>query len=158
MAQFGNAASWSFDPAALVGDSPSYEAVAEIVNIDFGGIAADALDSTVHGNLWRTRTPGLKDAGTVTVGVRFTTTEASHEGVLDAVGVLCAHKFSFPSASGDSDGFVVECDGIVTSAAPSAPHDNLLNLNVTIQLSGVPTVTFETVDGGGDGGGGGGGS
>lgn len=143
MAQFANEAKWGFDPAELTGGSPTYTDVAEIVSIDFGGIAADALDSTVHGDSWRTRVPGLKDAGTVTIGVRLTSDEVTHESILDEVGTMCAHRFIFPSVTGSGAGITITVDGMITSAAPVAPHDGLMDMSVTVQLSGQPTIVTE---------------
>jgi hypothetical protein len=140
MAQFGNEATWGFDPAAVIAGSPSYVDVAELVSISFSGIAADALESTVHGQAWRTRTPGLKDAGTVTIEVRLDPSQITHEAVIDEVGVLMAHRFQFPDSSGNPGGIIITTDGIITSASLTAPHDDLLSMSVTVQLSGEPNI------------------
>jgi hypothetical protein len=141
MALFGNQATWGFDPASVISGSPSYTNVAELVSINFDGIAADALDSTVHGQAWRTRVPGLKDAGTVTIEVRLDPTQTTHESVINEVGTLMAHRFQFPDSDGDPGGIIITTNGIITSASLSAPHDDLLSMSVTVQLSGAPGIT-----------------
>jgi hypothetical protein len=140
MAQFGNQATWGFDPAAVLAGSPSYVDVAELVSINFDGISADALESTVHGQSWRTRVPGLKDAGTVTIEVRLDPSQITHEAVIDEVGTLMAHRFQFPDSTGTPGGIIITTNGIITSASLSAPHDDLLSMSVTVQLSGEPNI------------------
>jgi len=140
MAQFGNQATWGFDPDALIAGSPAYVDVAEIVSINFDGISADALESTVHGDTFRTRVPGLKDAGTVTIEVRLDPSQVTHEAVIDEVGTLMANRFQFPDSTGNPGGIVITTNGIITSASLSAPHDDLLSMSVTVQLSGEPNI------------------
>lgn len=137
-----NAAIWAVDWTSTISGSPSYTNVGEIVEVNFGGITADALDDTVHGNAWRTFTAGLKNGGTVDVTARFG--PATHAALLDNVGVKAAHKFTFPKEdSSASAALSIEWDGILTSVGLAAPHDNLLEATVTLTLSGAPTVTDE---------------
>jgi predicted secreted protein len=145
MAQFGNGVTWRFDPDDILTGSPSYgTAIDGVVGLDLSGPSTDLLDSTVHGETWRTRVSGLKDGGTASITVRFETNDATHKAIRDAVGVLCAHKFTFPLAvSTNSTPFSWANDAIIQNYSISAPHDGLLEMNVTLQLSGPPTFVEE---------------
>ena len=143
--QFGNGVTWQFDPAALVGGTPDYgTAIAEVTSIDFSGSTTDLLDSTVHGEAWRTRVPGLSDGGTASITVRFTTNNATHKAIRDARGVLCAHKFTFPKAlSSNATPFSWANNAIIQTFSIVAPHDGLLEMTVSLQFSGPPVIVEE---------------
>ena len=145
MAQFGNGVTWQFDPLKVLAQTPAYgTAIGSLVSLDFSGPQIDLLDSTVHGELWRTRVSGLKDGGTASITVRFQTNDATHKAVRDAQGVLCAHKFTFPKAvSTNTIPFSWANNAIVENYSISAPHDGLLEMTVAIQLSGAPTFIEE---------------
>lgn len=145
MAQFGNGVTWQFDPLKLLTGSPSYgTAIAGVVSLDFSGPTSDVLDSTVHGETWRTRVSGLKDGGTASVTVRFQTNSVTQKAVRDAVGILCAHRFTFPKAvSTNGTAFSWANNAIITNYSVTAPHDGLLEMNVSLQLSGAPTFVEE---------------
>lgn len=145
MGQFGNGVTWSYDATALVGGTPSYTAVAEVYDVSFGGITADTHDVTAHADAWRAFVAGLKDAGEATMSVRMETDDATHKAVLDDVGKgPGAHKFEWPlNVSTNLTPFSIECNAIVTSASPNGPHDDILDLSVTIKFSGSPTITAE---------------
>ena len=146
MGQYANGVTYGFDSASLVGDSPTYENVGEIYNVAFGGMTADAIDTTVHGDTWRNFEAGLRDAGSITLGVRFSADETVHKSLLDQIGTKCAHKVEFPLADASSTTpFSIEVDGIVQTAAIEGPHDGLLDMTVTLKLSGSPTITAEAV-------------
>jgi predicted secreted protein len=145
VAQFGNGVTWQFDPLKLLTQTPSYgTAIGDLVSLDLSGPAIDMLDSTVHGETWRTRVAGLKDGGTASVTVRFETNDATHKAVRDNVGVLCAHKFTFPKAvASNSTPFSWANNAIIQNYSIAAPHDGLLEMNVSLQLSGAPTFVEE---------------
>lgn len=145
MAQFGNGVTWQFDSDKVLSETPTYEtAIGSVVSLDFSGPQIDLLDSTVHGETWRTRVAGLKDGGTASITVRFETNDATHKAVRDAQGVLCAHKFTFPKAvSTNSTPFSWANDAIIENYSISAPHDGLLEMTVSLQLSGPPTFVEE---------------
>jgi len=145
MAQFGNGVTWQFDPLKILPETPSYgTAIAGVASLDLSGPSTDLLDSTVHGEEWRTRVSGLKDGGTASVTVRMETNAATHKAVRDAVGILCAHKFTFPKAvSTNTTPFSWANNAIIQNYSISAPHDGLLEMSVSLQLSGAPTFVEE---------------
>lgn len=145
MAQFGNGITWQFDPTKLLAGTPSYgTAIAGIESIDLSGPSTDLLDSTVHGEAWRTRVSGLKDGGTATITVRMQTNDATQKTIRDNVGVLCAHKFTFPKAvTTNTTPFSWANNGIIQNYSISGPHDDLLEMTVNLQLSGAPTFVEE---------------
>lgn len=139
---YGNETTLGVDFTDVIGGSPTYADVGELVSVGFGGFMADSLDTTVHGDEWRTRIAGLKDAGTLDATVRFQ--PETHADLLDNVGTLCAWKVTFPKEDATSTtALQIEVDGFITSVGPTAPHDGLLEATVTIQLSGEPDITDE---------------
>ena len=146
MAEFANGAKWSIDPEAVVADeeaNKTYVDIAEIVNIDLAGPTADTLDVSVHDDKWRRFVGGLASAGTAQMDVRFTTDEATHEQVMSLIGRSnpFAMKITGPPPEDEQiDPWVFECDGFITSAAPSFPHDGVASMNVQVQFSGEPIL------------------
>lgn len=145
MAQFGNGVTWQFDPTKQLAGTPAYgTAVGAVTGLDLSGPTTDLLDSTVHGETWRTRVSGLKDGGTASVTIRFETNNVTHKAVRDAVGILCAHKFTFPKkVSTNTTPFSWANDAIIQNYSISAPHDGILEMTASLQLSGAPTFVEE---------------
>jgi predicted secreted protein len=145
MAQFGNGVTWQFDATKKLAETPTYgTAIGEITAVNLSGPTTDLLDSTVHGDAWRTRVSGLKDGGTAAITVRFEVDNVTHKAVRDAVGVLCAHKFTFPLAvSTNLTPFSWANDAIIQNYSVSAPHDGIMEMTVNLQLSGAPTFVEE---------------
>ena len=146
MAQFGNGVTWRFDPAEVLPGTPPYgTAIGSLVSLDFTGPQIDLLDSTVHGETWRTRVSGLRDGGTANITIRFQTNDTTHLQVRNGHGVLCAHSFTFPFAdSGNTTPFEWRNNAIIENYSISAPHDGLLEMTVSLQLSGPPTFVEES--------------
>lgn len=141
---YANTTTWAADFAALIGGSPTYTAVGDIVSIDFSGMTADTLDVSVHGSTWREYVPGLKDGGTITITARFG--PETHATLLDNVGTKSAHRFTFPKeTSTNAVALQIEWNAIVSSVGLAAPHDGLLEASVTLQTSGAPTITDEAL-------------
>lgn len=145
MAQFGNGVTWQFDPTKEIDGSPTYgTAIAGIVSLDLSGPTTDLLDSTVHGETWRTRVSGLKDGGTASITVKLDIDDVTQKTIRDNVGVHCAHKFTFPLATAaNTIPFSWANNAIIQNYSVTAPHDGLLEMSVTLQLSGAPTFVEE---------------
>lgn len=145
MAEFANGATWGFDSTATVAGSPSptYVDVAEIVNITLNGPNADTLDVSVHDDKWRRFVGGLAAAGTATMELRFTSTEVTHIDVMNLIGrsTPFAHRIRGPVLEDSgADRWEFECDGFITQASPSFPHDGMASMSVTVQFSGEPVL------------------
>ena len=145
MAQFGNGVTWQFDATTLISGSPTYgTAIGGIVSIDLSGPTTDLLDSTVHGESWRTRVSGLKDGGTATITVRLDLGDTTQKTVRDNIGTLGAHRFTFPKkVSTNAIPFSWANNAIIQSYSMNAPHDGLLEMTVNLQLSGAPVFIEE---------------
>lgn len=142
MAQFGNATVYAVDYNDVIGGTPSYTAVASITGLDLSGPSTDLLDGTEHGDEWRERVGGLTDAGTLTATARFDT--VSHAALLAHLGTLFAHRVTFPKRTGPVGApFSIASDGYLTGVGISAPHDGLLEANITVQLTGEPVIVEE---------------
>lgn len=145
MGQFGNGITWQFDATRLVGAGPVYAtAIAGIESIELSGPSADLLDSTVHGEDWRTRVSGLKDGGTATISVRMQTNNATQKTIRDNIGVLCAHRFTFPKrVAANATPFSWANNAIIQNYSVSGPMDDLLEMTINLQLSGPPVFVEE---------------
>ena len=145
MAEFANGATWGIDPDAVIADTepePTYVDVGEIVNIDLNGPIADTLDVSVHDDQWRRFVGGLANAGTATMEVRFDSGEATHKQVMGLIGrsTPFAMRIQGPEPELGGDRWLFECDGFITSAAPSFPHDGVASMSVAVQFSGEPIL------------------
>jgi len=142
VAQFANESIYSVDFTEVLAGSPSYTDVGQVHTIALSGPTTDLLDGTAHGDEWRERVDGLKDAGTLTVTVRFRTD--THVDLLDNISTLCAHKVTFPKITGPTgDPLSIESDGYITGVSVNAPHDGLFEATITVQLTGEPVITEE---------------
>lgn len=145
MAEFANGATWGFDSTASINDSaaPTYVDVAEIVNINLDGPNQDTLDVSVHDDQWRRFVGGLAAAGTATMELRFTSTEVTHRDVMNLIGrsTPFAMRIRGPVLEDSgADRWSFECDGFITNAAPSFPHDGVASMSVNVQFSGEPIL------------------
>lgn len=139
---YANETTYGVDFTKLVAGTPTYVAIGELVSVAVGGITADSLDTTVHGDEWRTRISGLKDAGTLDLTLRFM--PESHAALLDNVGTLCAHRVVFPKEdSTNLQALTMEFDGFISNLGVTSPHDGLLEATLTVQLSGAPVIDDE---------------
>ncbi len=139
---YANQTKWEVDFSRLLAGTPTYVKIGDVISIDFGGLTSDTLDSSVHGDAWRSYVAGLKDGGTVSMTVRFG--PKTHADLLDNVGTKCANQWTFPlETSTNVTPLGIEWDGIIQTVGVAAPHDGLLEASVTVQLSGAPTITDE---------------
>jgi hypothetical protein len=137
-----NGTTWEVDFSAVISGTPSYTAIGEIVSVDIDGITADVLDASSHGSTWRQKVAGIKDAGSATITVRFG--PETHADLLDNIGTLCAHQFTFPvETSTNTTPLSIEWDGIIETVSVNASFEGLLEATVNVALTGAPTITDE---------------
>lgn len=125
---------WAMDPTGAT----SYTDVADVTEISVLDISVDTIESTVHGSAgqWRTYITGMKDAGELKMSINYD--PAVHGTILSAIGTDgISHEITLP----DAGAAVVTFKGIITGFSVGAPMDDKLSGEVTIKVSGAPTVT-----------------
>jgi predicted secreted protein len=117
----------------------SYDAVAEVTNIDLLDVDVEDLDVTSHDSPeeWREFIGGLKDGGELSFEINFD--PAVHAELLDLLGVTRDHKLVLPAAADDAE---VDFQGHISSLSAAAPHDDKLSATASVKVSGKPTITI----------------
>lgn len=144
--QFANGFVVEYDTEADIDTStPSWTELGEIYDVSGPSLSADALDGTAHGDSWRQFVGGLKDGGEVTLGIRMKTDEDTHQEVRDEIGNKFLWRVRFPESAGSvTQPLEVKFDAVMTGWEPAGPHDDLLDLSVTLKVSGQPAWTDES--------------
>lgn len=119
-------------------DGVHYVNVADVTEVGVLDASAETIDTTAHDTPdgWRTFVGGVKDAGELKMNINYD--PAVHGTIFDLLGEDgVSHKVTLT----DSGAAVVTFDGIVTGFSVGAPYDDKLSGEVTIKVSGKPTVT-----------------
>jgi predicted secreted protein len=122
-----------------------FTTIAEVVEITPPALKRESIDATSHSsaNAWHEKLKGLKDAGQVTFSINYQPANATH-GV--GVGGLLGDFSNDSTISNwkliftDSGPTAWVFPGFVTSFAPKAPLNGRLTADVTIEISGMPTL------------------
>lgn len=129
----------AFGTLLKIGDEAgtSFDAVAEVTNIDFMDVSADDLDVTSHDSedAWREFLAGLKDGGELSMDLNFD--PSIHANLLSLVGVTRNMQVTFPTGVDEK----VEFEGYIKSLSGSAPVDDKLSASASVKVSGPVTIT-----------------
>jgi len=125
------------------GEPETFTTIAEVTDISGPSLSADTIDVTSHDSPggYREFIQGLKDAGEVTFTINFIPTEATHDastGLLKDYndGTLRNFQLVFPDPGNTTWSFAA----VVTGFEPSEPTDDKLSADVTLKISGQPTL------------------
>lgn len=117
--------------------------IAEVRNITGPGPTMDTVDATHLGSPggWEESIAGVLRAGEVTFELNYIPTEATHKATGGLLGDLKNKtkrnfKLLFPDASITTWSF----SAWVTRFEPGTPHDDKLVANVTLKITGQPTL------------------
>lgn len=118
--------------------------VAEVNDISGPGLSRDNIEVTHHqsANRWREFIKGLKDGGEVTFSVNYIPTNATHNVAAGMLGdfsnetTVDTWSLVFPDTGATTWSF----PGFITSWEPAEPIDDKLSADVTIKVSGQPTL------------------
>jgi hypothetical protein len=145
MAQFANGVVVKVDYANTISGTPVYVTIGEVYDVSLGGLTADTIDATAHGDKWRAFIAGLKDGGDVTLSIHHETNTTAHANLFDNVGTgPFAMKLEWPiNNSSNTTPFSITTDAILTAVTPNAPHDDDLDLSATFKFTGTPIITDE---------------
>lgn len=144
MAQFGNGIVAEYDVAAtLATATPTFVTLGELYDVGGPSLSADALDASVHGDAWRKFIGGLRDAGEVSLSCRAEADNLTQQNLRDNMGKTFLWRLSFPLTAGATTPLRVEVDAVLTGFEMTGPHDDLLDLTVTLKASGEPEWSAE---------------
>lgn len=117
-------------------DGTTFTSMAEVIDINGPGLAADAVETThtESTNGWREFIGGLKDAGEITVTCNFRPDNASNDTLRGYIGSLEYYRIAWVGLTER-----VTCQGILTGYSPQAPLGDKMTVDLTIKLSGEPT-------------------
>lgn len=123
--------------------SETFTTIGELRNISGPSLSADVVDVSTHASpgAYREKIATLLDAGEITFTVNYIPTTATHNAT---TGILATYKnrtlrnwqLVFPDGSSTTWSF----SGFVTGFQPSEPVDGELSADITITLSGQPTL------------------
>ena len=120
--------------------SESFTTIAEVTNIGGPGLALAATSHSSAG--WQEFVGGLLDGGEVTFSINYVPTHATHNAttglIADMVNrTLRNFQIVFPNVGATTWSFAA----LVTGFDPSEPVDEVLTADVTLKLSGQPTLS-----------------
>lgn len=127
------------------GGSPTetFTTIAEVTEISGPSLALDVIDVTSHDSTggWREKIGGLLDGGEVTFTINYLPSNATHNATTGLLRDLKNRtkrnfKLVFPDAGSSTWSFTA----LVTSFEPSEPIDDRLTADVTLSITGQPTL------------------
>jgi hypothetical protein len=147
MAQFAGGAKLFLDYNSLIGGTPSYVEVGEVVDITGPTTSADQLDASIHGDLWRHYLPGLRDGGEISVSIRAEAGNAPQLTMLGSVGAgPFALKIEWPlKVSTNTVPRKVEADVFLANVDVGLPHDGLATMDVVFKITSSPAWAEEAL-------------
>lgn len=118
--------------------------IGEVFDISGPGLSREEIEVTHHtsANRWREFIKGLKDAGEVTFSINYIPTNSTHAaatGILDDFAddtVIDTWSIVFPDSGATTWSF----PAFLTSFEPAMPIDDRLTADVTLKISGQPTL------------------
>jgi len=125
------------------GTSESFTTIAEVSDIKGPKLSLDPIDVTNHSSAeaWREFVGGLLDAGEVSLSINFMPADATHDystGIISKLTDRGKHNFQmvFPDDGNTTWSFTA----LVTAFESSEPIDDKLAADVTLKITGKPTL------------------
>ena len=118
--------------------SPTFTAIANVTEIEGPEFERETIDVTAHDspNGYREWLGGLKDGGEVSLTVNYD--PGDHDAIFDDLGDTVArdYKVVWPGGIGNW-----AFKAFLTGFSPSAPIDDKLSAELTLKVTGAPTIT-----------------
>jgi len=124
------------------GDPGTFVNIGQVRELSGPSFSLDTAEATVMaGSGWKEYLPTLRDGGEVSLTVAFDPTLATHDASTGLLSLLVSgtkrrFKLLFPSPLTVSWTF----EGYVTSFEPSFPIDDVMTADITIKVTGQPTL------------------
>tara|TARA_Y100000593_G_scaffold34712_1_gene68167 strand:+ start:4349 stop:4789 length:441 start_codon:yes stop_codon:yes gene_type:complete len=145
MGQFANGITVGYDFSKLVGATPTYVTLGELTDVSGPNPVIDTLESTAHGTTSRTYLPGMYDGGDVTFTCRMEADDDTQLNFWKITNLRKIHawRIQLPFQSASTTKFAIEWDGVTTGSSMSGPFDGLLDMTLSVKVSGGFTITDE---------------
>lgn len=121
----------------------SYTTIAEVTDIGGPSMSLDPIDVTSHDSTaaYREFIGGLLDAGEVTLTINYVPTAGTHDATTGLIADMVARvvrnfKLVFPDSGTTTWTFAA----LITAFESAEPIDDKLSADVTLKLSGQPTL------------------
>lgn len=126
------------------GGSPeSFATIAEVTDLNPPALALETNDVTSHDSAqhWREFIGSLLDGGDVSFTINYIPTATTHNATAGLIADLKNRtrrnwQIVFPDGSSTTWSFAA----LVTAFEPAAPIDDRLTANITLKVTGVPTL------------------
>ncbi len=125
------------------GEPENFTTIAQVTDIGGPELSLETLETTNHSSAdgWREYIGGLLDGGEVNLSLNFIPTESTHNAstglIKDMVDrVVRNFQMVFPDTGNTTWSFAA----LVTSFSPAAPIDEKLSAEVTLKVTGKPTL------------------
>lgn len=122
--------------------------IAEVISINGMSLKLDTVDVTTHQSPggWKEYIGVSKDAGEISFEINYVPADATHDDTTGLIWdidnrVIRSFHLVFPDNAADASKTCWKFSGLVTSFAPTAPHDGKLSAAVSVKVSGVPILT-----------------
>lgn len=134
-----NAFGTVFERAEGVG----WEALGSMGDLEGPSRSREALETTAHDSPdgYREFIKGLKDGGEVTMTVNYDPRETSHQSLDDDYENDENVNYRIRLLPDTPDEYTWAFSGIITDLGDSYPVDDIMERDVTIKISGKPTLT-----------------
>ena len=145
MGQFANGIIVGYDFSKIVSATPTYVTLGERTDLSGPNPVIDALETTAHGTTSRTHVPGMYDGGDVTLTCRAEADDDTQLNFWKITNLRKIHAFriQLPFKSASTTKFAIEFAGLTTGSSLSGPFDGLLDMTLTVKVSGNFTITDE---------------
>jgi predicted secreted protein len=120
-----------------------FTTIAEVTNIGGPGLALDPIDVTSHGSTagWREFIGGLLDGGEVSMTINYVPTAGTHDATTGLIADKVARTVrNFQLVFPDSGNTTWSFSALVASFEPGEPVDAQLSAEVTLKVTGQPTL------------------
>lgn len=124
-------------------NTETWTTIAEVRDLSGPNFSRGTIETTNHDSpgAWKEYILGTKENGEVSFGVNFVPTNDTHDPYYGLVkdfqhNVLRTYQLIFPDATTTTWGFT----GYLTAFGTTAPVEGVLAANISIKLSGAPTL------------------
>jgi predicted secreted protein len=123
--------------------SGSFATVANVSDISGPGRSRDAIEVTAHdsANQYREFVKGLKDGGEVTITINYDPAQSTHADLDADFEEDELRDYQVVILPGDDDEHTWEFSGLITALGDAFPIDDRMEREVTVKISGKPTLT-----------------
>lgn len=118
--------------------TPVFTAIAGITNLGGPELERETYDVTAHDSpdAWREFVGGLKDGGEVSLDINYN--PAVHDVLVADFGddTPRDYRITWPQVLAEWD-----IKAVMTGFNPEAPHDDKMSAEITLKVTGKPTIT-----------------